>query len=179
MKSKLALLTLLCSLLTGAASCAFTASTPAEGPSAVPEVGRIPPNFVLPALEGKPVDLHEVIEENRVVIINFWATWCGPCRFELPMLDKLHKKYGNDGFAVLAVSVDDEREVVEDYVKRNPFSFPVLHDLTHSAQRRYRVNALPTSIILDREGKILRMIPGYNPMLEPMLERMIVAEIGD
>ncbi len=178
MKSKLFLLTLQCGLLALVASCTPTSSTPVESPSAVPEVGRVPPNFVLPALQGDPVDLHEVIASNRIVIVNFWATWCGPCRFELPMLNKLHKKYRNDGFAVLAVSVDEDRELVEEYVKRNPFTFPVLHDMTHSAQRRYRVNALPTSIILDSEGRILRIIPGYNPMLEPVLERMIVAEIG-
>ena len=178
MKNKLFALTLICGLWAGAASCASTSSTPLDS-SAVPEVGYVPPNFVLPALEGDPVDLHQVIGESRIVLVNFWATWCAPCRYELPMLEKLYEKYKNDGFVVLAVSVDETRELLDEYVKRNPFTFPVLHDFTHSAQSRFQVTGLPTSIILDSQGKVLSILPGYNPVLEPILEGMIVAEIRE
>ncbi|HSR49414.1 MAG TPA: TlpA disulfide reductase family protein [Acidobacteriota bacterium] len=151
----------------GLASCGGSDGEPsAVGSSS----NQFAPNFTLPQLYGDPVTLSEVVAENKVVLVNFWATWCGPCRIELPHLNALHKKYGERGFTVLAINVDDGMAPVEEFLLENEFDFPVLRDGKFSVQRRYNVSSLPTNVFIDDRQEILRYMRGYTPFIEKSVE---------
>ncbi|HSR68963.1 MAG TPA: TlpA disulfide reductase family protein [Acidobacteriota bacterium] len=124
------------------------------------------PNFTLPRLDGDAVTLADTVAENKVVLVNFWATWCPPCRIELPHLNALHNKYRDKGFIVLAVNVDEDMAAVERFLAENKFDFPVLLDNQFRVQRRYGVNSLPTNVFIDDRQEILSYMRGYTPLIE-------------
>src|SRR5471030_3238783 len=99
------------------ASAAFAASGDATGTA---------PAFTLTALSGQQAALSQY--KGQVVMVNFWATWCGPCQLEMPLLDQMYKKYKPAGFTVLAISVDKDAAPVEYLLERNPVSVPILLD---------------------------------------------------
>ncbi|MFQ6111696.1 MAG: peroxiredoxin family protein [Nitrospinota bacterium] len=111
------------------------------------------PTFKLPDLNGS----HRTLEDFRgsVIFLNFFATWCPPCRKEMPQMDSLYKKYKDRGLTVLALSVDtEEAGVVSEFVGELSLSFPVLHDKERRAALLYRVVGLPTSYFIDRKGNL-------------------------
>lgn len=144
-----------------------------QDPGVFNGVGAVAPNFVLAQFSGDPIELSKVVAENRVVLVNFWATWCGPCRVELPMLDRVYRKYRHDNFALLAISVDSRRDAAERYLAEVDYAFPVLYDATQSVQDRYGVVSLPTSILIGADGKVIQVFRGYSPILEYQLESLL------
>ena len=134
-------------LLTGLAS----ASGPA--PAAAPA-------FSLPSRAGQAVALESL--KGKVVMLNFWASWCGPCRKEMPLLEQMHKKYSKQGFALLGVNVDAESADAEKFLKVNPVSFPVLFDKESKVSQLYNVNAMPSSVFIDRKGNVRALHRGYK-----------------
>ena len=118
------------------------------------EVGDVMPAYSSQYLDGKPFDLAS--EKGSVVLVNVWATWCGPCRMEIPELQKLHDKYRDRGFKVLGVSVDDTGvKDVQKFVADQKMSYPVLLDADGKLANVLQTTVLPTSVILSRDGKIL------------------------
>jgi len=116
-------------------------------------------DFRLPDLEGRPRSADEW--RGRVVLLNFWATWCAPCREELPALETLHRALAAEDFAVVAVSLDGSPpEIVADFVARTGVSFPVLHDRERELADRLGVRGYPTSLLLDREGRPVLAVEG-------------------
>jgi peroxiredoxin len=107
--------------------------------------------FALASMDGKPYSLASL--KGRIVLLNFWATWCPPCRKEMPDMEKLYRKYGSKGLTVLAVS-DEKRETVEGFLAKNPYSFPVLLDADHKVNKDFGIEGIPKSFIFDREGKL-------------------------
>ena len=107
--------------------------------------------FTLTALDGKTYTLAAL--KGRIVLLNFWATWCPPCRKEMPDMEKLYRKYESKGLTVLAVS-DEKRETVEGFLAKNPYSFPVLMDPDRKVNAAYFVEGIPKSFIFDREGRL-------------------------
>lgn len=99
-------------------------------------------------------------ERGKVVLLNFWATWCGPCRAEMPLLDRVYQERKADGLVVLAVNFDEPRDAVEDFRDELQLSFPILLDPGAEVQKLYRVLAYPTSFWVDREGVIRRVYVG-------------------
>jgi peroxiredoxin len=116
---------------------------------------RIPaPEIAAEPLEPGPARLSDY--RGRVVLVNFWATWCPPCRAEMPSMQTLYEAYRDRGFVVLAVSGDSQgREVVGPFVGEYRLSFPVLLDPRQRAQLRYGVGAIPTSFVVDRRGRVV------------------------
>jgi peroxiredoxin len=133
------------------ASTAFAASD-ASGPA---------PAFTLTALSGQQGALSQY--KGQVVMVNFWATWCGPCQQEMPLLDQMYKKYKPAGFTLIGVNVDKESPAVKELLARKPVSFPVLLDPANQVSKAYHVDEMPSSVIIDRKGEIRYIHRGYRP----------------
>jgi thiol-disulfide isomerase/thioredoxin len=114
----------------------------------------------LKSLSGENIRLQEQMGE--VILLNFWATWCGPCREEMPELEKLQQKYQTMGFKVLGVNVETTPEKAQAYLKKISVSFPILFDTEQSVSKAYQVEAMPTTYIIDRHGKLRYVHKGYE-----------------
>ncbi len=111
---------------------------------------RVAPDFTLKSLDGNNVRLQEQL--GNVVVINFWASWCGPCRQELPHFEKFQQDYEDLGFTVLAVNVDENPSKATSLLEDIAVSFPVLFDQQDKVSKLYDVKAMPTTVIVDRSG---------------------------
>ena len=118
------------------------------------DVGATMPPYQAMMLDGKPFDL--AAQRDKVVFLNVWATWCNPCRFEIPELEKMHAKYGPRGFEVVGVSIDEEGSVaVTPFLKDQPIAYPIVLDPNGKIAYLLQTSVLPTSIVIDRGGKIV------------------------
>ena len=111
------------------------------------------PDFTLDLLDGKSVKLSDY--RGKLVFLNFWATWCPPCRSEMPAMQALYDKLKDRGFVILAVDLAEEAGVVRDYIRANKLTFPVLLDTSGAVGGTYGAESIPTTYIVDREGRIL------------------------
>jgi len=127
-----------------------------------PDEGHLAPDFSLKTLEGKTVRLSE-LRGKKVVLINFWATWCPPCRLEMPTMQQIYSEYKSKGFEILAVNIErDANEEIQDFVKELRLTFPVLLDPDMKVTRKYRLIGLPVSMLIDRQGIIRSKDIGYH-----------------
>ena len=126
--------------------------------------GKTAPDFALRSLDGKNRRLSEL--RGEVVMINFWATWCGPCREEMPLLDGLYKQYAPVGFQVLGVNVDDAGSRAAEMAQTLGVSFPVLFDEQKSVSRLYGIGAMPMTVLIARDGTVRYLHKGYQPGVE-------------
>ena len=147
------------------------APSPDTGPTPLP-IGKPAPGFTVQGLDGTTVSLASL--KGQVVLIDFWATWCGPCREGLPITDALHKEFKGKGLKVLAVS-DEDKPTVVGYVNENKFAFGTYLDLGRKMGEAFRVQSLPTTVILDRNGNVASYIIGLGP--ESQL-RMELSKLG-
>ncbi len=123
---------------------------------------RPPVDFRLASLDdGAPLGPPDFA--GKVVLVEFWATWCGPCRLQAQFLEEIHGELAGKDVAFLAVDVGEDRETVERYVEKTPFPYPVLLDPNDSLSARYRIFGLPTVMIVDRQGKISYLKTGVSP----------------
>jgi peroxiredoxin len=140
--------------------CALTAVVIASTAFAA-DAGGPAPAFTLTALSGGQAALSQY--KGQVVMVNFWATWCGPCQQEMPLLDQMYKKYRPAGFTLIGVNVDKEAPAVKELLARKPVSFPVLLDPANQVSKAYHVDEMPSSVIIDRKGEIRYVHRGYKP----------------
>ncbi len=138
--------------------------------------GKKAPEFSLKDTNDRTVSLSSL--KGNVVLINFWATWCPPCRAEMPSLNRLHKDYMNKGLVVLAVSTDRSVSSVKDFLGRNPVDFPVVMDSGSRVARQFKVFSLPTSFLVDRNGIIVRKYLGEEEWDSEAIRNHIRAAIG-
>jgi peroxiredoxin len=127
-------------------------------------VGAPAPDFALRSLAGGTQRLSEHLGE--VVIINFWATWCGPCRQEMPLLDELYTKYRRAGLVLLGVSVDEDPERAAEMARTLQVSYPVLFDARKQVSTAYQLGVMPMTVLIDREGVVRDVSEGYKPGYE-------------
>jgi len=113
------------------------------------------PDFSLPARSGNTLKLDQF--KGQVVMINFWASWCGPCRKEMPLLDNIYRHYGKMGFTLLGVNVEPDRSSALTWLQQTPVTFPILFDADSKVSKLYDVNVMPTTVFIDRKGNV-RMI---------------------
>ena len=129
------------------------------------------PDFTLPSIEGPNLRLQE--QRGQVVMINFWATWCGPCRVEMPHLARLYDKYRGSGFTVLAVNIDEDPYKAANLAKQIGIRFPVLLDKEKKVSRLYDLSTMPSTILVDREGRVRYVHRGYRDGYEETYDRQI------
>jgi thiol-disulfide isomerase/thioredoxin len=129
------------------------------------------PNFTLKSMSGKNLKLSEMT--GNVVLINFWASWCGPCREEMPLLNALHKKYAPLGFTVLGVNVEEQLDGARGFLSNVPVDFPILLDNTNKVSKQYKVVAMPTTVVVDRDGNMRYLHEGYKPGDEKKYRQMV------
>jgi peroxiredoxin len=122
------------------------------------------PDFKLPVRSGQSMALSDL--KGQVVLINFWASWCGPCRKEMPVLDQLYQRYKPLGFTLLGVNVEEDSAAAESWLKDTPVSFPILFDRKNSVSKLYDVTAMPSTVLVDRQGHVRYLHFGYNPGTE-------------
>ena len=126
--------------------------------------GQEAPDFVLKSAAGTNLRLSEY--RGDVVMINFWATWCGPCRQEMPLLDDLYDRYQRVGFNLLGVNIDDDAGRAMQMVDELGVTFPVLFDEKKEVSKLYQVEAMPVTILVDRHGTVRHVHLGYKPGYE-------------
>ena len=126
--------------------------------------GHMAPDFALKSNTGANIRLSEY--RGDVVMINFWATWCGPCRQEMPLLDELYARYERVGFNLLGVNIDDDSSRAMHMVEELGIRFPVLFDERKEVSKLYNVEAMPATILVDRAGNIRFVHHGYKPGYE-------------
>jgi thiol-disulfide isomerase/thioredoxin len=120
------------------------------------------PDFELGQRGGGTANLSQF--KGQVVMINFWATWCGPCRQEMPLLESIHKKYKPMGFTMIGVNVEPDPKAAEQWLaKQPPVSFPILFDTESKVSKLYKVTGMPNSVIIDRKGNVRMLHRGYKP----------------
>jgi peroxiredoxin len=123
--------------------------------------GDAAPDFSLPARSGKDLSLAQY--KGQVVMINFWASWCGPCRKEMPLLDDIYRHYGKMGFTLLGVNVEPDRGSALAWLKQTPVSFPILFDAQNKVSKLFGVDVMPTTVFIDRKGNVRMIHVSYNP----------------
>jgi cytochrome c biogenesis protein CcmG, thiol:disulfide interchange protein DsbE len=138
-------------------------------PTTAPEVGRPAPALALPLAGGGEVDLAQ--HRGKVVLVNFWATWCTPCRAEMPAIERTYQAHRERGLEVIAVDVQERDADVLAFLREVEVSFPSAVDRVGDVVRRYRANALPTTFLVDRQGVIRDVHVG--PLTDQMLEQRL------
>ena len=124
--------------------------------------GAVPaPQFSLASRAGGEVSLADL--KGQVVMINFWASWCGPCRQEFPALDQIYAKYKPMGFTLVAINVESETSDAAKFLSATPASFPILFDPDNTVSGKYGVSAMPTTVLVDRQGRVRWQHRAYKP----------------
>lgn len=140
-------------------------------PAVLQAGGAAAPDFTLKSRTGENLKLSEY--RGQVVMINFWASWCGPCRQEMPLLNDLYRRYHKLGFTLLGVNLDQERDQALALLEKIPVSFPILFDPEGKVSELYQVAAMPTTVILDRGGHVRHVHKGYLPGYEDKYQQQI------
>jgi thiol-disulfide isomerase/thioredoxin len=126
--------------------------------------GNLAPGFQLDSLAGSRVNLADY--RGQVVLLNFWASWCGPCRKEMPILEQVYKQYKSKGVALVGVNVEPNSGDALNYLKATPVTFPILFDRDSAVSKAYQVQGMPNTVILDRAGRVRFIHRGYTPGAE-------------
>jgi len=126
---------------------------PPTEPTQVVTVGKPAPDFRLSDPGGREISLSQF--RGKVVFLNFWASWCPPCRAEMPSMERLNEVYGSKNFAMVAVNTENDPGAVRRFLEKNPHSFTVLLDVDGRVHQTYRVFKFPETFLLDREGRIV------------------------
>ena len=144
-----------------------------DRPATTAEVGQAAPELRLPLAGGGDVDLPAY--RGKVVLLNFWATWCVPCRAEMPAIEQVYQTHSERGFEVLAVNVSEREQDVIPFLHEVGVTFPSALDRTGEVARRFRAIGLPTTFLIDRSGVIrdVRVGPFTEQMLEERLEKLL------
>ena len=147
--------------LGGAVFFGLPTGQPAPSPVAdasgqpAPLTGSPAPDFTLTNTQGKSITLSDL--KNQPVLINFWATWCGPCRTEMPAIEAAYQKYKSDGLAVLAVDADESKQEVVNFGNSLNLTFDLLLDPGNSVNDLYRIRAYPSSFFIGRDGLVVAL----------------------
>ena len=116
------------------------------------QVGNLAPDFQLPNLDQEPLSLYDL--RGKPVVLNFWASWCGPCRIEMPYLQEIHEEYSEEGIVLLAINIGESPSAVEQFLQSNNYSFPVLLDTGGVVAQQYGAIYIPTTYLIDGDGII-------------------------
>ena len=142
--------------------------------------GDAPPAIDMPDQAGKKVDLNEL--KGKVVLVDFWASWCGPCKQEMPVLEELHKKYAKQGLVIVGVNIDNNAKKMNNFLRGTPVTFRIVQDRKLAVAAKYEPETMPSSYFIARDGKIRYVHEGFRKKDAEELEERIkglLAEGGD
>ena len=137
--------------------CAGLATT---GAAHAVGVGEAAPAFALATAKGEPIALDKL--RGQVVYVDFWASWCGPCKRSFPWMNELAQRYGASGLTVVAVNVDKKREDAAKFLAATPGAFTIVYDPAGSVASSYDVKGMPTSYLVDRAGRVVAVDSGFR-----------------
>jgi len=149
------------------------AATALAWPAVAEELSGPAHDFTLQSRSGETISLSDL--KGDVVMVNFWATWCAPCRQEMPHLEALYQRYKDLGFTLLAVNVEDNRAGADKWLAERPVSFPVLFDPKNEVSKLYDVVAMPSTVMVGRDGTMRYIHHGYQPGYENEYQSQIRA----
>ncbi|WP_298825864.1 TlpA disulfide reductase family protein [uncultured Piscinibacter sp.] len=155
---------LLGAAMTAAGACALGSARAAIG-------GGAAPDFTLRTTAGSNMRLQE--QRGQVVMVNFWATWCGPCKIEMPHLNRLYEKYRSSGFVLMGVNIDDDPRNAVATATKLGVTFPVLLDGDKRVSRLYDLSTMPTTLIIDRDGRLRHLHRGYREGYELTYDQQV------
>ena len=145
--------------------------------AAAEEIQGKAPDFTLKSRSGDNVKLSEL--RGKVILINFWASWCGPCRQEMPVLDQLYQRYRSLDFTILGVNVEENSDAAKSLLKDISVSFPILFDSANNVSKLYKVKGMPSTILVDRDGNMRYMYMGYQHGYEQEYQKQVRALIRE
>jgi cytochrome c biogenesis protein CcmG/thiol:disulfide interchange protein DsbE len=159
----------------------FNAPTQAElrsSQASAPAVGFIAPDLELTSLAGDQIQLSQF--HGQAILLNFWASWCPPCKSEMPAMQQAYEEYADHGFSILAVNATnvDTKAAAYQFAQDNQLTFPILFDPDGEVAQIYRASSLPTSFFIDRDGNIQDVVIG-GPMSEALLRTRIEKILGE
>lgn len=149
--------------------------------------GALAPDFDLPLIleksppggGGERGSLSLADLRGRVVLVNFWATWCKPCTSEMPAMERLYASLADQGFELLAVSIDDETAEARDFASRFGLSFPILHDRDQAVYKQYQTMGVPESLLIDVDGRVVERYVGSREWDAPVYRARVLELIGE
>lgn len=142
---------------------------PGSGPVGT-QVGEAAPDFQLQNLDGQLVSLSDL--RGKPVLLNFWATWCGPCRGEMPHLEQIYQEWSNKGLILLTINIGESSSQVGDFMREYNLSMPVLLDIRQVVAEQYNITAIPTTFFIDKDGIIQEKIVGAFPNKESIEQHL-------
>lgn len=147
--------------------------TGAGGFEAQKLVNKPAPDFALKSLSGQRFQLSS-FKGNRPVVVSFWASWCTPCRMEMPVLRKFYNANRSHNFEILAVSIDEDRTAAESFAREQNLPFPILLDSSQAAAKAFRVDGIPMLFVVNKNG----IVEHYHQGLDPNIESILNFELG-
>lgn len=129
------------------------------------------PNLTLKTLDNSDLKISDL--KGEVVYVDFWATWCPPCRQSFPWMEEMHQRYSDLGFKVVAISLDNKRDVIDQFLKTMKTSFVIAHDPAGDSANAFKVKGMPSSYLIDRKGNIHMSHMGFNDRDKEKLESQI------
>lgn len=147
----------------------------AVGTAQAVEPGQLAPAVDLPGTSA-PVSLSKL--QGKVVYLDFWASWCGPCRQSFPWMNEMQAKYGPKGLQIVAVNVDSKREDADRFLASSPANFVVAYDSRGQTPSRYQIKGMPSSVLIGANGQVIRVHAGFRQEERKAQEDAIVAALG-
>jgi len=148
----------------------------ASAPVCAAAPGEMAPVFALQTAAGDMVSLERL--RGKVVYVDFWASWCGPCRRSFPWMNEMHRKYGDKGLAIVAVNVDKKRADAERFLAQVPAAFTIVYDMPGATPAAYAVKGMPSSYLIDASGRIVTVEQGFSDERAAELEAQLRGMIG-
>jgi thiol-disulfide isomerase/thioredoxin len=161
---RISLLVSACVLLVGSTATALS-------------VGELPPPIDMPDQNGKKVDLEAL--RGNVVVVDFWASWCGPCKQEMPVLESLHQKYADQGLVIVGINIDTSSKKMNSFLRGAPVSFRIVHDPKITIPQRYEPATMPSSYFIGRDGKLRYVHEGFRKKDGEEIEERIKALLAE
>jgi cytochrome c biogenesis protein CcmG/thiol:disulfide interchange protein DsbE len=147
------------------------ATVAAGAPAWAVGVGEAAPAFALNTAKGEPVALDKL--RGQVVYVDFWASWCGPCKRSFPWMNELAQRYGANGLTVVAVNVDKKRDDADRFLAATPAQFTVVYDAAGATPAAWAVKGMPSSYLIDRSGRVVMVEQGFRDEQKAVVESRI------